>query len=463
MNKRPRREYIKKPSRYETTASSDDEEAIRHQKKTEKISIIDDINDIRDHISEYDTQKLHEKESNNSNSEVIQATSVTLCPTVTTHLSYTDSTIPLTSSVIMPSLNNCAPTSSSMLLLSNSPTQQFAQSTIFQHEPVCDARPHFLQSFPLQSESNSSVLPTNQCLVSLRNQNLNETYVTSTLTNAASTSTFQFSSPVYTSSMSQLPETSVITSSSSIISAIGRTSQHSLRNERSSSNLQPLSDFPSSSSSLTRKSQPSLTLLSAPATHHNMNFNAYSNNTYTSNPNLNQNMIPPHGNTDLINVIKTQVTECMNNAMTEIRMINQRSNQRVNKRPIKPKVIPFETIEEVLEFNQSNDAKYIQMVQYLASIGGRNIRDVIYLAFKEIFTPNSASLFTWTGKDNNNRSTKEKLSDLRVIDALHDAASTHFELTLSEFKFYVSEALRSAKQRHRHQQRMNTREQHNII
>lgn len=58
-------------------------------------------------------------------------------------------------------------------------------------------------------------------------------------------------------------------------------------------------------------------------------------------------------------------------------------------------------------------------MEYLASIGGRNTKEIIHLAFKEIFITNVALSFTWTGKDNNNRSTKEKLSDQRIIDALY--------------------------------------------
>lgn len=58
-------------------------------------------------------------------------------------------------------------------------------------------------------------------------------------------------------------------------------------------------------------------------------------------------------------------------------------------------------------------------MEYLASIGGRNVKEIIYLAFKEIFTTNVALSFTWTGKDNNNRSIKKKLSDMRIMDALY--------------------------------------------
>nr|XP_012217593.1 PREDICTED: uncharacterized protein LOC105669295 [Linepithema humile] len=171
--------------------------------------------------------------------------------------------------------------------------------------------------------------------------------------------------------------------------------------------------------------------------------------TNIPNPTITYHQNTLQENTNIINEIKMQVMECVRNVMTEFRTRNQCLHiEKINRRPVKPNIIPFHTVEAVLKFNRSDDTIYTEIVEYLASIGGRNAKEIIHLAFKEIFTTNVALSFTWTGKDNNNRSIKEKLSDQRIINALYDATSVHSKLTTAEFKYYVSEALRSAKQRH---------------
>ena len=59
MNKRPKRENIKKPSRYETTESSDNEgESAKRYKEQNETSVADEIRDIRKNLSQYENEEL---------------------------------------------------------------------------------------------------------------------------------------------------------------------------------------------------------------------------------------------------------------------------------------------------------------------------------------------------------------------------------------------------------------------
>lgn len=81
MSKRSRRENMKKSSRYETIESSEDnqDKSINtvNNKKQKLTFVTDKINDIRNNISQYQIQELHNKQALNNGSKCIQPVSAT--------------------------------------------------------------------------------------------------------------------------------------------------------------------------------------------------------------------------------------------------------------------------------------------------------------------------------------------------------------------------------------------------
>ncbi|XP_012217593.2 uncharacterized protein [Linepithema humile] len=501
MNRRPKRKNIKKPLRYETTESSDNEgESAKRYKEQNKTSVTDEIRNIRKNLSQYENEELAKQKAINSASK---------CHSASITLLSTDKSIHLPSHIDDSSIHGSQPIIASQLALNSRP---FANTTPISHD-----------QFPVTSVTNSSIVSQSSfCTISkpscsstikhpsfTNSQTFSESQILSfPLTSMIDTE--QIRNKKYDYEMNNNTECPIgnieipcqnatkhlssyeclpVSSASHIPPLIPMTNnmvhytphhnRESTRNQKmahlentieSSSVISPESYTSSSpqsySSSLSRDSEtPSLTLLSAPVPHNNVTYNTQPNYTLTSNhehpnPTITYHQNTLQENTNIINEIKMQVMECVRNVMTEFRTRNQCLHiEKINRRPVKPNIIPFHTVEAVLKFNRSDDTIYTEIVEYLASIGGRNAKEIIHLAFKEIFTTNVALSFTWTGKDNNNRSIKEKLSDQRIINALYDATSVHSKLTTAEFKYYVSEALRSAKQRHRHQQRMHSRDQ----
>ncbi|XP_011257036.1 uncharacterized protein LOC112637027 isoform X1 [Camponotus floridanus] len=495
MNRRPKRENIKKPLRYETTESSDNEgESAKRYKEQNKTSVTDEIRDIRKNLSQYENEELAKQKAINSASKCYSA-------------SQNDKSLHLPSRIDDSCVHGSQPIIASQLALNSQP---FANTTPISHnqfpatsvtnspivsqssfctisKPSCSStinHPTFANSQTLSESQTSFPLTSMNDTEQIRNKKYdyemnNNTHTECPIENIeipCQNATKHLSSYEYlpVSSASHIPPT--ISMTNNMVYYTPHHNRESTHNQKmghlentieSSSVISPesyTSPSPQScSSSLSRDSEtPSLTLLSAPVLHNNVTYNTQPN-TLTSNhehpnPTITYHQNTPQENTNIINEIKMQVMECVRNVMTEFRTKNQcLHREKINRRPVKPKIIPFHTVEAVLEFNQSDDTIYTEMVEYLTSIGGRNPKEIIHLAFKEIFITNVALSFTWTGKDNNNRSTMEKLSNQRIIDALYDATSVHSKLTTAEFKYYVSEALRSAKQRYRHQQRMDRR------
>ncbi|GAB1869106.1 DUF4806 domain-containing protein [Camponotus japonicus] len=135
------------------------------------------------------------------------------------------------------------------------------------------------------------------------------------------------------------------------------------------------------------------------------------------------------------------------------KVLTQMSNNRRHV-PEKPAFLPISSVEDVEIFQTANDEEYMKLVNYLIFIGGFNAKESVNLCFKEIFQDSLMNLYTWFGREDNQR----PLYNTRLVNAIYDAIceNKNFERPMrAAFQTYMRDALRTAKQRHRNRARNN--------
>lgn len=124
--------------------------------------------------------------------------------------------------------------------------------------------------------------------------------------------------------------------------------------------------------------------------------------------------------------------------------------KRKGQAPAKPNIIPMQTVQEVIEFDNASDEVYNGLVKYLKYIGGFTLREALNLCMKEVLTNDVANNFTWHGKDTGHAQVGLALYSRQITNAFYEAVSQsqHFEQpTRAMFASQMREVLRIAKQR----------------
>ncbi|XP_043469897.1 uncharacterized protein LOC122503428 [Leptopilina heterotoma] len=124
--------------------------------------------------------------------------------------------------------------------------------------------------------------------------------------------------------------------------------------------------------------------------------------------------------------------------------------KRKGQAPAKPGIIPMQTVQEVIEFDNASDEVYNGLVKYLKYIGGFTLREALNLCMKEVLTNDVANNFTWHGKDTGHAQVGLALYSRQITNAFYEAVSQsqHFEQpTRAMFASQMREVLRIAKQR----------------
>ncbi|XP_029174594.1 cell wall protein DAN4-like [Nylanderia fulva] len=154
-----------------------------------------------------------------------------------------------------------------------------------------------------------------------------------------------------------------------------------------------------------------------------------------------------HGRMDQLALEVQQIHQKLDRVLTQI------SNNRKHM-PEKPAFLPLSLVEDVEIFETANDEEYMKLVNYLIFIGGLNAKESVNLCFKEIFQDSLMNLYTWFGREDNQR----PLYSTRLVNAIYDAIceNKNFERPMrAAFQTYMWDALRTAKQRHRNRARNN--------
>ncbi|XP_029157242.1 uncharacterized protein LOC114929746, partial [Nylanderia fulva] len=154
-----------------------------------------------------------------------------------------------------------------------------------------------------------------------------------------------------------------------------------------------------------------------------------------------------HGRMDQLALEVQQIHQKLDRVLTQI------SNNRRHM-PEKPAFLPLSLVEDVEIFETANDEEYMKLVNYLIFIGGLNAKESVNLCFKEIFQDSLMNLYTWFGREDNQR----PLYNTRLVNAIYDAIceNKNFERPMrAAFQTYMRDALRTAKQRHRNRARNN--------
>ncbi|XP_033230516.1 uncharacterized protein LOC117181695 [Belonocnema kinseyi] len=129
---------------------------------------------------------------------------------------------------------------------------------------------------------------------------------------------------------------------------------------------------------------------------------------------------------------------------------HMKQEKRKGQAPVKPSIIPMQTVQEVTDFDNASDEAYDGLVQYLKYIGGFTLREALNLCMKEVLTNDVASNFTWHGKDTGHAQVGVALYNRQITNAFYEAVSQsqHFEQpTRAMFASQMREVLRIAKQR----------------
>lgn len=361
MNRRSKRENVKKPLRYETTESSDnEEESAKRYKEQNKISVTDEIRDIRKNLSQYENKELAKQKAINSASKCRSA-SITLSSTdKSSHLplGIDDSSIHGSHQVITSqlALNSRSFVNTTPISHDQFPVTSVTNSPIVSQSSFCTiSKPSCSSTIKHPSFGNSQTLSESQTLSfpltsiidtkQIHNKEYDYEMNNNTECPIGNIETPCQNATKHLSSYECLPVSSVshipplISMTNNMVHYTPHHNKESTRNQKmahlentieSSSVINSesyTSSSPQSNSSLSRDSEtPSLTLLSAPVSHNNVTYNTQSNYTLTSNhehPNptttitYHQNTL--QGNTNIINEIKMQVMECVRNVMTEFR------------------------------------------------------------------------------------------------------------------------------------------------
>ncbi|KAK5643694.1 hypothetical protein RI129_007539 [Pyrocoelia pectoralis] len=98
--------------------------------------------------------------------------------------------------------------------------------------------------------------------------------------------------------------------------------------------------------------------------------------------------------------------------------------------------IKHEVIEKYLFF------EYEEEVNFISTIGGREVKDNIHRCLKTIFTNDAATKCSWLGQRGNFR-----VCDLASITTLKDVIQSTYTITQKQFEVICSEWFRLAKLR----------------
>ncbi|XP_032453047.1 uncharacterized protein LOC107980631 isoform X4 [Nasonia vitripennis] len=142
-----------------------------------------------------------------------------------------------------------------------------------------------------------------------------------------------------------------------------------------------------------------------------------------------------------MDALETTANACLN-------ILKQLSNKKNRANKKMPQFFPFETVENLLNFDKVSDEEYNNAVTYLAYIGGVNASDAAALYLKKCFktTESLVTGVTWLGSKKANI---VALNETRFAAACEDAMSENKNINdpdKSTFATAMTKALKSIKE-----------------
>ncbi|CAH0552611.1 unnamed protein product [Brassicogethes aeneus] len=123
------------------------------------------------------------------------------------------------------------------------------------------------------------------------------------------------------------------------------------------------------------------------------------------------------------------------------------SRQMRRDMPRKPSILPFKSIENIINFTDQHD-QFQSVIDYGAFIGGDTLKDQIHNLFKEFICDELCTQFTWWGDEQG----IHPLYNSGIVRAIFGAVCTNKNFsppTRVELQREVTASLKVAKQRHR--------------